>query len=191
MERATGVLNLPPSLGEADSSLLERVERGEEEAMMELFDRYAVLVYSVALRALRDAAEAEVVLREILLRVWRGPEVLRAGRGSVGGWLVLESRSCSIGRLRRRAMIAGGDAAGEVELASPCNLGDARERERMIERASGTLHRLPERPRRALEMAFFDGLTHAEIAEITGEGSGTVRAGIGSALAALRGGCSA
>src|ERR1700719_201161 len=93
MERATGVLNIPPSLTEADSFLLARVQRGDEEAMTALFDRYAVLVYSVALRALRDAAEAGDVVQEIFLGVWRDPEALLSTRDSVGGWLVLASRN--------------------------------------------------------------------------------------------------
>ena len=93
MYRDTGVLKIPPSSAEEDAVLLARVQRGEEPAMASLFDRYSKLVYSVALRVLRDPAAAEDVLQEIFLQVWRSPEGFRATRGSLGGWLAVVARN--------------------------------------------------------------------------------------------------
>jgi RNA polymerase sigma-70 factor, ECF subfamily len=183
MSRDTGVLHIPPSSTEGDSYLLARVERGDEAAMTSLFERYAKLVYSVALRVLRDPATAEDVLQEIFMRVWRHPESFSATRGSLGGWLAVVARNRAIDCLRRRRPT---DPVEEVTLASTCNLGNETERNLMMEKARAVVGQLPREQRKTLEMAFFDGLTHTEIAEMTGDPLGTVKTRIRSALAALR-----
>jgi RNA polymerase sigma-70 factor (ECF subfamily) len=177
------VRNLPPSSAEEDSVLLARVHRGEEQAMASLFDRYSKVVYSVALRVLRDPAAAEDVLQEIFLQVWRSPEGFHATRGSLGGWLAVVARNRSIDLLRRRRPT---ESVEDVMLASPCNLGAESERNLMTEKVRGLIVTLPQEQRKTLEMAFFDGLTHAEIAEMTGEPLGTVKTRIRSALLVLR-----
>src|SRR6202043_4267963 len=113
------VLHIPPSSTEGDSYLLARVERGDEAAMGSLFERYAKLVYSVALRGLRDPATAEDVLQEMFMQVWRNPDSFIATRGSLGGWLAVVSRNRSIDALRRKKPT---DSVDEVTLASPYNL---------------------------------------------------------------------
>ncbi len=183
MDRDTGVLHLPPSSAEGDPALLAGVQRGEEQAIASLYDRYAKLVYSVALRVLRDPAAAEDVLQEIFLQVWRKPEGFSATRGSLGGWLAVVARNRSIDFLRRRRPT---ESVEEVMLAAPCNLGAESERHLMMEKARGLIAALPREQRKTLEMAFFDGLTHTEIAEMTGEPLGTVKTRIRSALLALR-----
>jgi RNA polymerase sigma-70 factor (ECF subfamily) len=183
MYRDTGVLHIPPSSTEGDSYLLARVERGDEAAMASLFDRYAKLVYSVALRVLRDPAAAEDVLQEIFMQIWRRPESFSATRGSLGGWLAVVARNRSIDFLRRRRPM---ESVEEVVLASASNLGDESERHLMTEKARVLMEQLPQVQRKTVEMAFFDGLTHAEIAEMTGEPLGTVKTRIRSALLALR-----
>jgi RNA polymerase sigma-70 factor (ECF subfamily) len=183
MYRDTGVLNIPPSSAEDDSVLLARVQRGDEQAMASLFDRYSKVVYSVALRVLRDPAAAEDVLQEIFMQVWRKPEGFSATRGSLGGWLAVVARNRSIDYLRRRRPT---EAVEDVALASPYNLGEESERNLMTEKARSLIVQLPQEQRKTLEMAFFDGLTHSEIAEMTGEPLGTVKTRIRSALLVLR-----
>jgi RNA polymerase sigma-70 factor (ECF subfamily) len=183
MYRDTGLLHIPPSSTEGDSYLLPRVERGDEAAMASLFERYAKLVYSVALRVLRDPATAEDVLQEIFMQVWRHPESFSATRGSLGGWLAVVARNRAIDCLRRRRPT---EPVEEVALASTCNLGNETERNLMMEKARVVIGQLPREQRKTLEMAFFDGLTHTEIAEMTGDPLGTGKTRIGSALAALR-----
>ena len=168
---------------EHDSVLLERVRRGDENAMAALYDRYSKIVYSVSLRVLRDVAAAEDVLQEIFMQVWRNPGAFLETKGSLGGWLAVVARNRSIDALRRRRPT---DQVEEVALASPFNLAEEAERNNMMERARAAIVHLPAEQRKMLEMAFFDGLTHTEIAEMTGDPLGTVKTRIRSALLTLR-----
>ena len=183
MYRNTGTLNIPPYSDEEDAYLLTRVGEGDEQEMASLFDRYSKVVYSVALRVLRDPAAAEDVLQEIFMQIWRNPVGFTPSRGSLGGWLAVVSRNRSIDALRRRKPT---EAVEDVVLASPCNLGEEAARNIMIERARVVIQMLPAEQKKTLEMAFFDGLTHSEIAEMTGDPLGTVKTRIRSALTVLR-----
>lgn len=173
---------------EEDSVLLARVRRGDEAAMAVLYDRYSRLVYSVSLRVLRDAAAAEDVLQEIFMQVWRTPESFVSARGSLAGWLSVVARNRSIDALRRKRPM---DQVEDVALPAPGSLAEEGERNLLMQRARGVLAQLPQEQRKTLEMAFFDGLTHTEIAEMTGDPLGTVKTRIRSALTALRKGMSA
>ena len=183
MYRETGVQGMPGASTLDDASLLALVQRGDEEAMASIFDRYSKVVYSVALRVLRDPASAEDVLQEIFMQIWRNPERFVATRGSLGGWLAVVSRNRSIDQLRRRKPT---DSVEDVVLASSYNLADEAERNGMMEKARVVIQQLPKEQRKTLEMAFFDGLTHSEIAEMTGDPLGTVKTRIRSALLVLR-----
>jgi len=169
--------------GDEDAALLSRVQNGNEQAMAVIFDRYSKIVYSVALRVLRDPASAEDVLQEIFMQIWRSPDGFIATRGSLGGWLAVVSRNRSIDALRRRRPT---ESVDEIALASPYNLSDEAERNSMMEKAREAIVLLPTEQRKTLEMAFFDGLTHSEIAEMTGDPLGTVKTRIRSALLTLR-----
>ena len=166
-----------------DGVLLGLVGQGDETAMATLFDRYSRVVYSVALRVLRDPAAAEDVLQEVFMQIWRKPETLVGNRGAVGAWLAVVSRNRSIDLLRRRKPT---DSVEDVVLASPMNLANESERNVMIERARAIMVALPMEQRKTLEMAFFDGLTHSDIAETTGDALGTVKTRIRTALLVLR-----
>jgi RNA polymerase sigma-70 factor, ECF subfamily len=168
---------------EEDVQLLDRVRRGDEQAMASLYDRYSKVVYSVALRVLRDPASAEDILQDVFLALWRRPETFVASRGSLGGWLAVVARNRSIDTLRRRRP---SEQVEEVYLASPFDLANEAERNTMMQRARAIIMRLPLDQRKTLEMAYFDGLTHSEIAEITGDPLGTVKTRIRSALLSLR-----
>ncbi len=174
---------MPPPSQMDDAALLALVQRGDEPAMASLFDRYSKVVYSVALRVLRDPASAEDVLQEIFMQIWRNPDSFIATRGSLGGWLAVVSRNRSIDTLRRRRPT---DSVDDIALASPYNLADEAERHAMMEKAREVIARLPAEQKKTLEMAFFDGLTHSEIAEVTGDPLGTVKTRIRSALLAIR-----
>jgi RNA polymerase sigma-70 factor (ECF subfamily) len=159
------------------------VQRGDESAMASLFDRYSKIVYSVALRVLRDPASAEDVLQEVFMQIWRNPNGFIATRGSLGGWLAVVARNRSIDALRRKRP---SEQVDDMALASNYNLADEAERNSLMEKARGVIRLLPMEQRKTLEMAFFDGLTHAEIAEMTGDPLGTVKTRIRSALLSLR-----
>ena len=166
-----------------DAALLARVQRGDESAMASLFDRYSKIVYSVSLRVLRDAAAAEDVLQEIFMQIWRNPNSFIATKGSLGGWLAVVARNRSIDTLRRKKPT---EQVEELALPSSCNLAEEAERNILMEKARAVIVLLPAAQRKTLEMAFFDGLTHSEIAEMTGDPLGTVKTRIRSALLTLR-----
>ncbi len=183
MYRETGIINNPPQSTQDDAALLALVRRGDEYAMASLFDRYSKIVYSVALRVLRDPAASEDVLQEVFMQIWRNPDGFVAARGSLGGWLAVVSRNRSIDTLRRKRPT---ESVDEMALASNYNLADEAERNSIMEKARGVIYQLPVEQRKTLEMAFFDGLTHTEIAEMTGDPLGTVKTRIRSALTTLR-----
>jgi RNA polymerase sigma-70 factor (ECF subfamily) len=151
--------------------------------MAVLFDRYSKIVYSISLRVLRDTAAAEDVMQEIFMQIWRKPESFVSAKGSLGGWLTVVARNRSIDTLRRKRP---SDQVEELNLASAFNLAEDSERNLLMERARAGVVKLPPEQRKTLEMAFFDGLTHAEIAEMTGDPLGTVKTRIRSALLTLR-----
>ena len=180
LERLAAMMKEGP---DGDRTLIDRIRRGEDQAMAILFDRYSRVVYSVALRVLRDTAAAEDVLQEVFLGVWRHPESFVSSRGSLGGWLAVVARNRAIDSLRRKRP---SQQIEELYLASPFNLADEAERNKLMERVRSIIFRLPPEQRKTLEMAFFDGLTHSEIAEMTGDPLGTVKTRIRSALITLR-----
>ncbi len=182
MARDTDALGATNDQNEVDSSLLALVQRGDEAALTSLFARHSKLVYSVALRVLRDPAGAEDVLQEIFMQIWRNPTGFVAARGSLGGWLAVVSRNRSIDVLRKRRPT---DSVDDVALVSPHDISDEAERNLLLERVRELMKELPAEQRTALEMAFFEGWTHAEIAEKTGHPLGTVKTRIRNALQVL------
>jgi RNA polymerase sigma-70 factor (ECF subfamily) len=151
--------------------------------MTELFDQYSGMVYSVALRVLKDPGQAEDVMQEIFFQVWHNPNAFVSGRGSLGAWLAVMARNRAIDSLRRRRPT---DSVEDVVLASPLDLGSEVERNRMMEKVRGVLKDLPMEQQKSVELAFFEGLSHSEIAARTGDPLGTVKTRIRSALITLR-----
>lgn len=184
MDRETGLPNSTAlAAAQLDADLLGRVQRGDESAMAAIYDRYSKIVYSVALRVLRDPASAEDILQEVFMQMWRSPAKFVAARGSLGGWLAVVARNRSIDRLRRRRPT---EQVEEMNIAALGNLADESERNLLIERCRTVIVGLPAEQRKTLEMAFFDGLTHSEIADMTGDPLGTVKTRIRSAVMTLR-----
>ncbi len=182
MARDSDALGATTASVEPDSSLLEMVQQGHEQAMARLFERHSRLVYSVALRVLRDPAAAEDVLQEIFMQIWRTPTSFIEARGSLGGWLAVVSRNRSIDLLRRKRPT---ESVEDVPLASPYDLAKVAEQNLMLERVRLLVAELPDEQRKALEMAFFEGLTHSEIAKKTECPLGTVKTRIRSAVQTL------
>ncbi len=171
------------SVSPNDSLLLARVDDGDEHAMTEVFRRYGTAVYSVALRVLHDTGQAEDVMQEIFLQLWRKPKAFEQGRGSLGAWLVVVARNRAIDALRKRKPT---DSVDDVVLASPGNLASEAERNSMMEKVRAVLNTLPAEQRKSLELAYFEGLSHTEIATATGDPLGTVKTRIRLALMSLR-----
>ncbi len=176
-----------PSVGlkeaQNDASLLAAIRGGDEGAMAALYDRYSPIVYAVALRVLADTGAAEDVLQEIFLQLWRNPGLFDASRGNLAPWLAVITRNRSIDGLRKRRPES--DIADIIVSVEPDMAGDA-ERSRAMEKVRGVLGSMPPAQRSALEMAYFEGLSHSEIAAKTGEPLGTVKTRIRSGLLSLR-----
>ena len=156
---------------------------GDERAIATLYDRYSSVVYSVALRVLGDTGAAEDVLQEVFIQLWRNPLAFNASRGNLGAWLAVIARNRAIDALRKRRPET--DVTDIVVSVEPDLAGDA-ERARAMEKVRGALGSMPAAQRSALEMAYFEGLTHTEIAAKTGEPLGTVKTRIRAGLMALR-----
>jgi len=169
--------------GSADVSLVSAIRSGDENAMALLYDRYSSIVYSVALRVLGDTGAAEDVLQEVFMQLWRNPGVFDSSRGSLGAWLAVIARNRAIDALRKRHPET--DIADVIVSVEPDMAGDA-ERARVMEKVLGALGAMPLAQRSALEMAYFEGLTHTEIAAKTGEPLGTIKTRIRAGLLALR-----
>ncbi len=151
--------------------------------MAEIFDRYSTLVYSVALRVLKDSGHAEDVSQEVFLQIWRNPASFVQGRGSLAAWLVVVARNRSIDLLRRRKP---SDSVDDVVLVSSVDVASEAERIIAAGRIREVLKNLPPEQQTFMELAFFEGLSHAEIAQKTGDPLGTVKTRIRSALASIR-----
>ncbi len=156
---------------------------GDQSALAELYDRYSPVVYAVALRVLGDTAGAEDVLQEVFLQLWRNPAAFDAARGNMGAWLTVISRNRAIDALRRRKPET--DIEDVVVSVVPDMAGDA-DRAQAAQKVRGLLGSMPTAQRSALEMAYFEGLSHTEIAEKTGEPLGTIKTRIRTGLMALR-----
>lgn len=166
-----------------DAILLTRMAQRDENAMEEIFRRYSGAVYSVALRVLHDSGQAEDILQEVFLQLWRGPVAFVERRGSLGGWLVVIARNRAIDLLRRRKLT---DPVEEVALASSINVADEAERNTTMQKVRQAIAELPEEQRKTLELAYFEGLSHTEIASRTGDPLGTVKTRIRQGLISLR-----
>ena len=151
--------------------------------MAELYDRYSSVVYSVALRVLGDTGAAEDVLQEVFLQLWRKPGVFDAARGNLGSWLAVITRNRAIDFLRKRRPET--DIEDVVLSVAPDLAGDA-DRSRAAEKVRGVMGSMAAAQRSALEMAYWQGMSHSEIADKTGEPLGTVKTRIRAGLIALR-----
>lgn len=168
-----------------DYELIGRVGGGDETALAILYDRYAGIVYSLAIRVLNDVGAAEEVLQDIFHQLWRTASNFDRERGTLAGWLLVMARSRAVDRLRRRQK--GKEKALQENLV-PCalDLESSVAREELVRKVKAVLAALPGPQRQALELAYFEGLTHSEIAARTREPLGTIKTRLRSALQALR-----
>src|SRR5579864_927202 len=168
---------------EQDTALLARIRSGDENAMADLYDRYSGIVYGGALRVLGNTAAAEDVLQEVFLQLWRNPDAFDANRGKLAAWLAVIARNRAIDHLRKRPPE---DDIEDLPISTGVNLeGEAAQR-LVVGKIRNVLAQLPQEQRRALEMAFFEGMTHAEIAAKCGEPLGTIKTRIRTGLLVLR-----
>ncbi len=161
-----------------EARLVERIAEGSSEALSELYDQYSSLLLALSRRVLGSQEEAEDVLQEVFVQVWRQAHRYDSKRSSVSTWLSLITRSRSIDRLRSRNVQDKTAQAAHEENppgdASPEGASNVLERERRL-RLRTELAELPKEQRQVLELAFYKGMTQSEIAASTGIPLGTVK----------------
>ena len=161
-----------------DAALVAAVGEGDSAALALLYDRFSSMLLGLASRILGDSSDAEEVLQEALLQVWKQAPRYDPRRSSVSTWLVLITRSRAIDRLRSRKVKDRTLLAVQQERrgshTSPEGVGDVLREERG-QRLRDEMAKLPPEQREVLEMAFFRGMTQSEIAGQTGIPLGTVK----------------
>jgi RNA polymerase sigma-70 factor (ECF subfamily) len=170
--------------GVNDRSLLERIQQKDEAALSALYDRYSGLVYSEAKRILRDDGAAEEILQDLFYQVWRTADRFDASRGSLAGFLMVAARNRAISKLRRKSGRAEELAENGVFFGP--SVETSATRKLLLDKVRVVLRGLPAGQREAMEFAYFEGMSHSEIAERTGEPLGTIKTRIRSAMEALR-----
>lgn len=175
----------PPNLREVrdDATLVMEIRRGDETAMASFYDRYARVVYSVLLRVLHHSSSAEDLLEAIFLDIWRNPDELLGIRGNPGAWLAVTARNRAIDALRRRD---ARETIADIAMAAIYDLANETERQTLAANTREAVAQLAPDQRRIFAMAFFDGLSDREIAEMVGETPAVVKMRIRDALLALR-----
>jgi RNA polymerase sigma-70 factor (ECF subfamily) len=159
------------------------VRAGNQDAMTQLYDRYSPVVYAVALRVLGDTSAAEDVLQEIFMQLWRNPAAFDASRGNLTPWLAVIARNRALDVLRKRKPQTEID---ETTVSVEPDLAADADRTRVAEKVRSTLKQMPAAQRSALEMAYFEGYSHSEISQKTGEPLGTIKTRIRTGLIMLR-----
>jgi RNA polymerase sigma-70 factor (ECF subfamily) len=175
-----------------DEALLARVVAGDSRALEALYDRYARVVYSAALRILGSAELAEEVVQETFWRVWRRGGTFQSGRGQVSSWILGIAHNLAIDELRRQRARPSPvydredrPVLRDMEDSRMDVAGAALEEERR-RLVSAALEQIPSEQREAIELAYFGGLSQSEIAARLHNPLGTVKTRIRLGLQKLR-----
>lgn len=174
-----------PEVRASDEALIRRIVRRDEAALAALYDRYAGMLSSVLNRILRDQQAAEEILQDIFFQLWRTASGFDPSRGSLAGWLLVIARNRAISRLRRHNPAAG-EELNENSVALPFNFETQMAQQEMLGRVKGALNSLTQEQRAAIELAYFEGMSHSEIARRTGDPLGTVKTRLRMAVETLR-----
>lgn len=162
------------------------LSQGRERALTELYDRFGGAVYGLAFRVTGDRGAAEEISLDTFLQVWQQAGRFNADQGSLQSWLFTIARSRAIDRVRAAKAVKrtqAEDSTAEQHVERPEETVELAERRRLVREAITGLTRSQ---RTALELAYFEGLSHAQIAERLGEPLGTVKTRVRQAMIVLR-----
>jgi RNA polymerase sigma-70 factor (ECF subfamily) len=177
----------PEQAQTSDSELLHAIARGDEQALASLYDRYRLILFGLILRILHSRPEAEDVLQDVFIQVWKRAADFDESRGRPFTWLVTLARSRTIDRLR--ALESRQRTANESVLAAAESVSDSEqdamraEQSAVVRECLGTL---PNEQQQTLVLAYFEGLTQTEIAARLGAPLGTVKTRMRSGMLKLR-----
>lgn len=174
-----------------DDELLARILVRDEAAFAILYERYADLVYSVALRVLTDPAGAQDVAQEVFIRLWKKPDSYDPERGRFMPWLLSVARNRAVDGVRSRgrrrlhelAPVEGGEDPVDVRAPDPASMAVVASEREAVRNALGVL---PAEQRQAIELAYFAGLTQQEISERLAMPLGTVKTRVRLGMKKLR-----
>jgi RNA polymerase sigma-70 factor (ECF subfamily) len=177
-----------------DPELIAAMAGGSEKAAARLYDKYSAPLYALALRVVGEPADAEDVLLSAFSQVWNTAGRYELGRGSVLGWMttIVRTRALDVVRSRGRrskAVDSASQSAGDDPVAAGAQAVSASDQVELDERATAVqsaMTVLSEPQRTAIELAFYEGLSHSEIAERLGEPLGTVKTRIRLGMQRLR-----
>jgi RNA polymerase sigma-70 factor (ECF subfamily) len=170
-------------------AFVAELSTGDEAALGSIYDATCRRVFGLALRIVRDRLAAEEVVHEVYAQVWRQADRYDAAKGTVATWLLTLTRSRAIDVLRTRERLQGRFESLPDSLELCDSSPDPEQRSEERERAPSVrqaLKRLPREQRQVLEAAFFDGLSHSEVARALGAPLGTVKTRIRTGLEAIR-----
>jgi RNA polymerase sigma-70 factor (ECF subfamily) len=169
----------------AERVLVARLSSGDEAALVDLYERYSGFVYGLAVRTLVDKQAAEEVTQEVFVSLWEHPERIEPGRGTLRGFLgtithrrAVEAVRREVARRRREAKVAREE--GDVP-----DIAEAALRSDTTGKVRTALEVLPPAQRRALELAYFDGYTYRQVADVLGIPEGTAKSRLRLALARI------
>jgi RNA polymerase sigma-70 factor, ECF subfamily len=177
-----------------EGQLITRVANGDEDALAVLYDRFGQAVYSLCLRIIHDSPTAEELTQEVFVRLWRSAASFDATRAPFKSWLLRIAHNLALNEVRRRqsrpTIVEDGEwGSARSEVPDPSVENDPagsmwmRERAMIIHRA---LAALPAPQRRAIELAFYGGLSQVEVAATLGDPLGTVKSRIRVGMRHLR-----
>ena len=182
-----GVLAVPQSVAieDSDRELIERVHAGDEKAFGLLYDRHSKMAYSTALRILKSPVEAEDVLQDVFLQIWRTPPQVREDDFNLHGWISVVIRNRSLSVLRAHANHRS-VSLENFDFASPYDLESEAEQLELYTKAEQVANVLAPEEQRILKMCFDEEMTHSAISALTAIPLGTVKSRVRHALLVLR-----
>lgn len=177
---------------EADRQLLTAIAGGSTDALERLYDRFASTAYGLARRILAQPDLAEEVVQDVFAQVWRDARRYDEARASVAGWIVLLTRTRAIDRLRARRARPDQDRGLEPTAVAPIAAPERSPEQVAISSEDArsvraALDGLPDEQRSLVDLAYYEGLTHSEIAARTGVPLGTIKTRLRAAMTTLRG----
>jgi RNA polymerase sigma-70 factor, ECF subfamily len=186
------VTDSPPPVETSDAELVHRVSLGDTAALEALYNRYARVVYSFAMRIVSDPMLAEEILQEVFVRTWRQADRFQRSRGNFGSWLLSITHNLAIDEIRKRQRRPQKSDSVDVSDAlfglvdDATNVEEAAQASALRMRIKTALLTLPDAQRDAIELAFFNGMSQREISAHLDIPLGTIKTRMRLGLKKLR-----